>query len=134
VSYKGSKFGKTISTDGTAQEWTLTFEVVTFSRNLRTHVGAYAVMDEIRRAVSGWWAPGAINNAYPTKEGFVGEEDGVWSFATYIEVPSISVQEGNTDETDIPLVDPSTIPPTGGGSSPGTIPSLKSVTSYLENL
>jgi hypothetical protein len=112
VSYKGSKFGKTIATDGDAQLWTLDFEIVTLCRNLRSHKGAYTVLDEIRRAVSGWWAPGAINNAFLTHEGFVDEVDGVWQYATYLSIPSMSVME-----------DP---------AGPATAGNLTATTSFLE--
>ena len=98
VSYKGSVFGKDSSTDGVSQLWTLNFEVVTLCRNLRSHRGGYRILDEIRRAVTGWFPPAAIDNAYPTHEGFVGEEDGVWQYATYLSVPSINVQEDQGGE------------------------------------
>ena len=93
VSYKGSVFGKDASTDGVAQKWTMNFEIVTLCRNLRSHRGAYLVLDEIRMGITGWLPPAAIDNAYPTHEGFVGEEDGVWQYATYLSVPTINVSE-----------------------------------------
>ena len=93
VGYKGSHYGPPVPTDGVAQDRQMEFEVTAMVRGLRDHSGGYPVLEEVRLALTGWMAPGALRPAFFTKDGFVGEEQGVWEFAAYITVPHLNVQD-----------------------------------------
>jgi hypothetical protein len=127
VAYKGSRYGKPFSADVVAQERDLEFELHLLVRNLRDHSGGYEVLDEIRKALTGWVAPGASSGAYIIREGFSTEENGVWEFASHICIPTVSVQ-AEPPTTDAPIL--------GGGEIEGAMPviggRLKDTTFYPE--
>lgn len=100
VTFKGSHYGRVFPTDIVAQERVMEFEITTMVRNLRDHTGGYTVLDAIRLALTGFIGPGFNSGAFFTREGFIAEADGVYEFASYLSVPTTSVQREPEAEAD----------------------------------
>lgn len=120
IAYKGSNYGGPIPSDVVAQNRAMEFEIRILVRSLRDHSGGYSVIEEVRKAITGWVPEGATRSAYPTKDGFLSEENGIWTFVVDIAVPTLSVQmEPPTDTDEIYLMET-----LGGGQIQGAIESL----------
>lgn len=59
-------------------------ELITAMRNLRSHTGAYTVMDGIRKGTTGLLLPGC-SRLYQTSRKFLGKQDGVWVYGQTFE-------------------------------------------------
>lgn len=120
VAYKGSKYGGPIPSDIVAQNRAMEFEIRIMVRSLRDHTGGYTVIEEVRKAITGWIPDGATRSAYLTTDGFLSEENGIWTFVVDVAVPSLSVQvEPSTDPDEIYLADA-----LGGGQIQGAVEAL----------
>jgi hypothetical protein len=63
------------------QKWTLEYEISVQLKNLRSHTGAYPVMDEIKELLTGF-RPSPINQPlYQIQGGFVDMKDGIWYYS-----------------------------------------------------
>lgn len=80
VAYKESQFTPPQGMGLVTQGRTLQFEVQLRTKGLRSHQGAYAYLDAIRAALTGF-RPGATGVLYPVSEQFVGAEEFVWTYA-----------------------------------------------------
>lgn len=76
VHYAGSDFGPPLETDIVQQVMEYAFQVVTISRNLRTHAGSYTLLDTNRAAIVGLVAEGM--QFFGMSEEFITRENGVW--------------------------------------------------------
>jgi hypothetical protein len=94
VSYAGSTFSEPKPTDIVFQERKVEFDITVAMRHLRSHEGAYAYLDAVRIALTGYRIAGC-SKMYPTKEEFLSEDSGVWQYAmTFaMTMPSIEIDE-----------------------------------------
>jgi hypothetical protein len=88
VAYKRSTF-RQIEQDPLVDEQLLQFDLTTTVRGLRTHEGAYPLLDEIRFALSGWRSGSSAQKrpAYFSDERFVGVEERNWTYNQTLIVP-----------------------------------------------
>src|SRR5260370_18172539 len=89
VMYKGAEYGELLDTAATIQERKLEFEISVMMRDLGWAVGgdasgpspgAYTIIENIRRALTGFRGPGC-RKTYPVRVKFIkrGEQGGVWT-------------------------------------------------------
>ncbi len=63
------------------QKWVIEFEVSLQLKNLRSHIGAYPIMDSIKNLLTGF-RPSVINQPlYQIQGGFVDMKDGIWYYS-----------------------------------------------------
>jgi hypothetical protein len=92
VLYRGSTYGPPKATDVMTQGRDLDYELTVLVRNLRSHQGAYPVLDALRGGLAGWMAPGAIQGARLGRDGFQSRnEGGVWQYAVVLRIPGLSI-------------------------------------------
>jgi hypothetical protein len=107
VRYEGGEYGKLIDSAAIVQERTLKFEVTVMMRDLGWNVGgpssgatpgAYAVMEAVRLALTGYQVPGC-SKAYPMRERFVkrDKQGGVWIYAISFALKTASVEASAPD-------------------------------------
>lgn len=98
VAYKGSRFGEVKATDLIIQDQAAEFEVQVAVRNLKGQAGAYALLEAVRGALTGY-APGGAGQLFPTNEQFVSSEDFVWTYAQTFTCswPAVQVVPDSTD-------------------------------------
>jgi hypothetical protein len=107
VRYEGGEYGKLIDSAAIVQERTLKFEVTVMMRDLGWNVGgpssgatpgAYAVMEAVRLALTGYQVPGC-SRAYPMRERFVkrDKQGGVWIYAISFALKTASVEASAPD-------------------------------------
>lgn len=91
VVFRGSDFGEPRPTDRIVQAHLLTWEIVFLVRNLRTHLGAYPILDTARQSLTGWKAPncraGHVKGIH-----FQHQAAGVWQYALTYATPTTSVE------------------------------------------
>ena len=94
VSYAGSTFSEPKSTDIVYQERKVEFDITIAMRHLRKPEGAYSHLDAVRIALTGHRIAGC-SKMYPTKEGFLSEDNGVWQYVmTFaMTMPAIEIDE-----------------------------------------
>lgn len=94
IGYKRSRFQQTAGEPLTLNT-TAEFEVALMLRDLRTHTGAYPVLDLVRRSLTGYWIPcdNVAGKCYPVAEGFLKIEEGVWYYSQSFAVPLMLVEE-----------------------------------------
>lgn len=78
VSYQGSSFSEPKS-NFVSQIRRIEFDITLVVRNLRNHDGAYGYMDIIRTALTGYRVLD-VARLYPTREGFLSEQSGMWQY------------------------------------------------------
>lgn len=95
VRYAGSSFSEPRATDIIYQHRRVEFEVTVVMRHLRSHEGAYAYLDAVRIALTGYRPYPNCEKMYPVKEEFIGEDAGIWQYAiTFaMTMPAIEVDE-----------------------------------------
>jgi hypothetical protein len=107
VRYEGGEYCKLIDSAAIVQERTLKFEVTVMMRDLGWNVGgpsrgatpgAYAVMEAVRLALTGYQVPGC-SKAYPMRERFVkrDKQGGVWIYAISFALKTASVEASAPD-------------------------------------
>lgn len=102
VAYGRGRPYRQIPVDVVTQDRELQWDVHLLMRHLRSHEGAYAYLDAVRLALTGWKYPGAGTKMVPGPDRFVGHRDGVWSYlATYQH--RVPVVEAGEDEL-LPLL------------------------------
>lgn len=57
-------------------EWDVVLQI----KNLRSHAGAYPVMDKIRDLLTGFRPPDTLRPLYETQADFVDLRDGIWTY------------------------------------------------------
>lgn len=79
--YSGAKFGKNEGVIHVVQETELKWGITLIVRNLRTQTGAYAYLDSIRAALTGYRPYDNYEVLYPLSEQFLSNDDNLWVFA-----------------------------------------------------
>lgn len=94
VVYAGSSFSEPKSTDIIYQERRIEFDINLVMRHLREHEGAYAYLDTVRLALTGFKINGT-GKFYPLKEEFISEEMGIWQYRITFSttMPAIEIDE-----------------------------------------
>jgi hypothetical protein len=108
ISYKRSSFNLIEKDVPIRQEQTLFFDLVIQIKGLRTHTGAYALLDELRFGLMGWMSGLSAQNlpAYTSDERFLDLDENLWAWSQTIAIPLIIEQGvrpefvGMTDQTD----------------------------------
>jgi len=85
VHYLGAPYDSPQESPIVQQVMDPTFAVVTLSRNLRSHVGAYSLMDKNRAAIVGLQLSGLIFSGQ--KEEYITRESSVWWYQQVFSVP-----------------------------------------------
>lgn len=92
VQYESTQFEGDYALAFTAQPATITFAVVSLTRNLRSHSGCYDVLERIRNAILGLKIPG-LEQVKQTDERFSAEEDGVWTYLQTFALKALILQQ-----------------------------------------
>lgn len=79
VVFAGATYSEPKSADIIYQERKLEFDINIVMRHLRTHEGAYAYLDVVRVALTGFKISGT-GKFYPVREQFLSEEVGIWQY------------------------------------------------------
>lgn len=97
VHYQGSKYSSLKSTDPVVQERTLTFGITVVVRRLRKQSGAYAYIEAVRQALTGYKIPGCTK-MYPTSEEFISEHGGIWQYGLSFSMRTLAVEVGEDEQ------------------------------------
>lgn len=84
VGFKKESLGQPAAVVTTApiiQPWTIEFELSLQLKNLRSHSGAYPIMETIRDLLSGFRPPMVTRPIYQVQGGFVDLKDGIWFYS-----------------------------------------------------
>lgn len=122
VRYEGAEYERIIDTAAIVQERTLKFEVTVIMRDLGwtlgsatggTTPGAYAMIEAIRAALTGFQVPGC-DKTYPLRERFIkrDKQGGVWIYAITFALRTASVEPSTPDN--YPLLAVATAQEQGG--------------------
>ena len=69
------------------------FELSLQLKDLRTHRGAYPLLDAVRYAITGLIPlKGPLSKCYPVQEGFIKAEDGIWYYAMVVAVAMMQIE------------------------------------------
>ncbi|BAZ39414.1 hypothetical protein NIES4101_53670 [Calothrix sp. NIES-4101] len=86
IGYKRSRFRLTSMQPATL-EVIAEYELSLMLKDLRSHTGAYPLLDQIRYAVTGFIPlKGPSHKCYPVQEGFLKVEDKIWYYAMVVAV------------------------------------------------
>lgn len=94
IGYKRSRFQQTAGEPLTLNT-TAEFEVALMLRDLRTHIGAYPILDLVRRSLTGYWVPcdNVAGKCYPVQEGFLKIDEGIWYYSQTFALPLMLIEE-----------------------------------------
>src|SRR5580658_2273187 len=107
VVYRGSEYGRLVDTRSIIQERKMEFDVTVLARDLGwsvggppggTSPGAYALLEAIRAALTGYQIPGA-RKIYMVKDKFVDRdpEAGVWTYLLSLVLTTMAVEPSMTE-------------------------------------
>lgn len=98
VQYAGSDFSKSLLEDENyiSQERNMKFIINVVTRSLRGHQGAYAYLENCRKALTGYQIE-ECQKMYPIGDDFKdwSSEDGIWTYGIVFIVPVITNEEFN---------------------------------------
>lgn len=100
VGYGRSTYGAPQAMDVIAQERQLEFDITVLARNLRAggaQGGAYAYLDAVRVALTGWRPEGA-RKMYPLRDRFLGVRDGVWRYAITVATSAVVLETAEAEQ------------------------------------
>jgi hypothetical protein len=108
VVYRGSEYGRLLETGSIIQERKLEFDITVLVRDLgwavggppdATSPGAYAILEAIRAALTGYRIPGA-RKAYMVRDKFVERDNqgGVWIYRLTFALTTMAVQPSTSEE------------------------------------
>lgn len=105
VAFTNIKPGRVRSVDARIQELTLAYEVLIFSRSLRTHTGYYRLIVQVLALLQGW-SPEQGQPLNLTAARYVGQKDGGWLWSLVFEtehmlVPVLELADPEPPMTDI---------------------------------
>jgi hypothetical protein len=92
VSYLGSSFDKTESSDWVVQVRTPRFGLTLMMRQLNEREGAVAVLDTVRSALIGIKLPGCQKKTWLLSERYLGESGGIWQYALDIATETMELE------------------------------------------
>lgn len=79
VQYQRSTFSEPRALNAITQERRMRFAAFVMTRNLHDNKGAKAVMDAVRKSLTGFQPAGA-GKIYPVSEEFLSEQSGIWTY------------------------------------------------------
>lgn len=91
VVYRGSRLSKSQSTAAIAQERTLLFDLVVMVKDLRSHTGAYPVIQTLYRQLQGFKPAGAAR-VWIERDSFVEHEAGVWTYLVTVATRMLAIE------------------------------------------
>ncbi|MBW4668432.1 MAG: Gp37 family protein [Cyanomargarita calcarea GSE-NOS-MK-12-04C] len=92
IGYKRSRHRLT-SVEPVTCEVIAEFELSLQLKDLRTHRGAYPLLDMVRYAMTGLIPlKGPLGKCYPVQEGFLKVEDGIWYYAQVFAVAMLQIE------------------------------------------
>lgn len=92
IGYKRSRFRLT-STQPVTCEIIAEYELSIQLRDLRSHTGAYPLLDMMRYAITGLIPlKGPLSKCYPVQEGFIKVEDGIWYYTLIVAVAMMQIE------------------------------------------
>lgn len=94
VHYQGGNYGNSQSLDVISQQKKMEFALTLITRHLKTNDGAYSLLERVKQILTGFKIDGC-SKMYPTKEGFLVENNGIWQYSINFEftTPSIESEE-----------------------------------------
>ena len=94
VHYQGGSYGNSQSLDVIFQQKKMEFALTLITRFLKTNDGAYLLLEKVKQVLTGFKMDGC-SKMYPTKEGFLTENNGIWQYTINFELttPSIETEE-----------------------------------------
>ncbi len=78
VSYRGSTYAPPTSFK-VVQEQRVLYDITIVTKNLRTNTGAYAYLEQIKTALTGYLIPG-LKRMFPVQDGFLSDTNGIWRY------------------------------------------------------
>lgn len=92
IGYKRSRFRLTSMMPATL-EVIAEYELSLMLKDLRSHTGAYPLLDAIRYAITGFIPlKGPSHKCYPVQEGFLKIEDGIWYYSMIVAVAMVQIE------------------------------------------
>lgn len=95
VHYQGASYSEPKSLGCILQDKKLEFSITIVMKNLRSpkdaHSGAYYYIDAINHVLSGFKLDGC-SKMYPTKEDFLGEDNGIWQYGINFALHSQNIE------------------------------------------
>lgn len=92
VHYQGGNYGNIESTDIVFQDKKMEYAITIVTRSLRTrNSGAYAILEQVKSILTGFRIDGC-SKMYPTKEGFLSENNGIWQYTINFEFTTPSIE------------------------------------------
>ena len=93
VVYQRSTLGNDLVAGGMmAQERTLHFDLTVLVRDLRTHQGAYPILDALYVALLGF-APIHCSKIWITQDSFISQTDGVWEYQLTLAMRTMAIED-----------------------------------------
>jgi hypothetical protein len=92
VHYQGGNYSESKSIDCIYQDKKLEFSITIVMKHLRTHEGAYEYLDIVRQILTGF-KPENCSKMIPTKEEFIGEDNGIWQYSINFCLITPSIEE-----------------------------------------
>lgn len=91
VHYQGAHYGNIRSVDVVFQKKKMEFALTIVTRNLRTHSGAYSILEQAKSALTGFIIDGC-SKLQAVKEGFLTENNGIWQYTINFELTTPSIE------------------------------------------
>lgn len=91
IHYQGGNYGSIQALDLILQQKKMEFALTVVTRNLRTNSGAYNILEGIKSVLTGFKIDGC-SKMYPTKEGFLCENNGIWQYTINFEFTTPSIE------------------------------------------
>lgn len=92
VAYEKTNFGNPLATDYISQDLTHSFGMVILARNLRSHQGAYNVIDLLRKNLTGFIPVGG-DKSWVDDIQFLGQSESLWQYGMSLSVPAVNFEE-----------------------------------------
>lgn len=101
VAYGREVYSKPRDLSLVVQDRRIEWDISILTRNLRSHVGAYDVLDAVRMVLTGWRALGA-SKLMPVRAEFIDQSQGVWTHMLTMthSIPTVECHE----EEDLPAL------------------------------
>jgi hypothetical protein len=98
IAYKQSSF-RSVASNPLTYEQLLQFDINLQVKGLRSHVGVYPLLDQMRLLLAGWHcgSPAQKRPAYLQAERFIDVEEGMWSYSQSLIVP-LTIAAGKVAE------------------------------------
>lgn len=88
VQYDGSSYTEPESYGIVSQKQKAVFGIISITKNLRTHTGAYDALESIKTALTGYVITG-VGRLYPVRDEFLSDRDGIWRYGITFAINTI---------------------------------------------